>query len=148
MDILNKDAKTEVWDDVTDNIDSEEELNEFIEQNIIKQYKSFSQYFNEYVAVHSLDLPEVMRKSNIDKGYFYNIINGDKKPRRDKIICVCIGAGMDLKHLNRGLRIAKYSKIDPKDERDLRIKYEVNKGVDNVIDVNLKLDEYGLELLK
>lgn len=148
MDILNKYAKTEVWDEATDKIDSEEALNEFIEQNIINQYKSFSQYFNEYVAVHSLELPEVMRNSNIDKGYFYNIINGDKKPRRDKIICICIGAGMDLKHLNRGLRIAQYSRIDSKNERDLRIKYEINKGANNVIDINLKLDEYGLELLK
>lgn len=140
--------ETVTWEQATDNIKTKEELEAFIEENIVKQYKSFKDYFDAYVADHDLELPDIMRKSNIDKGYFYNIVNGDRQPKRDKIICLCIGAGMDQRHVNRGLRIGKYSKLDPKDERDLRIKYAINSGVKSVTDLNIILDDAGLEILK
>lgn len=137
-----------VWEKVTGEITTEKELEEFIDENVEKQYKSFKEYFNVYIAEHDLELPEIMRKSNIDKGYFYNILNGDRKPQRDKIICLCIGARMDLEHLNRGLRLGKFSKLDPKNERDLWIKFAIDKGFDNVIDVNLLLDKKKQDILK
>lgn len=85
--------------------------------------------------------------SNIDKGYFYNIVNGDRQPKRDKVIAICIGCGMDITHLNRALRISKYSKLDPKDERDLRIRFAVNSGYKSVIQINLMLNEAKLDIL-
>lgn len=138
---------TEFWVEATDSIQTQKELDEFIEENIASQYAGFKEYFDEYVAKNDLTLPEIMRKSNIGKGYFYNIINGDRQPKRDKVIALCIGAGMDLKHLDRALRITKYSKLDPKDERDLRIRFAVKQGIDTVLDLNLILDDAGLDIL-
>lgn len=143
-----KETNTKMLEEEASSIQSESELDAFIENNVIGQYKSFSEYFNEYVGAHSLELPPILRKSTLDRGYFYNIVNGDKKPGRDKVLCICIGAGMDVKHLNRGLRIAKYSRLDPKDERDLRIRFAVQNGEDNVLNINIMLDENELEILK
>ena len=140
--------QTEVWEEETDEITSANQLEEFIQKNIKKQYRTFKEYFDDYVAENDLELPVVMRRSNIDKGYFYNIVNGDRKPQRDKVLCICIGAGMDVEHINRALRISKFSKLDPKNERDLRIKFAVKNGINNVIDINIKLDEADLDILK
>ena len=139
---------TGLWEEETDEITSANELEEFIQKNIKKQYRSFKEYFDDYVAENDLELPVIMRRSNIDKGYFYNIVNGDRKPQRDKILCICIGAGMDIEHINRALRISGFSKLDPKNERDLRIKFAIKNGIDNVIDLNIKLDEADLNILK
>ena len=143
-----KTLDTKLLEKEAEGLSSESELDIFIEHNIVNQYKSFSEYFNEYVGAHDLELPPIIRKSNLDRGYFYNIVNGDKKPGRDKVLCICIGAGMDVKHLNRGLRIAKYTKLDPKDERDLRIRFAVQNGEDNILNINITLDENGLEILR
>lgn len=140
--------QTEVWEEETDEITSANQLEEFIQKNIKKQYRTFKEYFDDYVAENDLELPVIMRRSNIDKGYFYNIVNGDRKPQRDKVLCICIGAGMDVEHINRALRISKFSKLDPKNERDLRIKFAVKNGINNVIDINIKLDEADLDILK
>ena len=136
-----------LWEDAAQDIHTKEQLEAFIEDNIASQYSSFKEYFDEYIAEHNLVIPDIMRKSNIDRGYFYNIINGVRQPKRDKVIAVCIAAGMDLAHLNRGLRISKYSKLDPKDERDMRIRFAVNSGVSNVVDLNIELDDAGLDPL-
>lgn len=140
--------ETVTWEEVTDNISSKKELESFIAKNINNQFGSFKEYFNEYVAENDMDLPSVMKKSNIDKGYFYNIVNGDRQPKRDKILCLCIGAGMDVAHINRGLRLGHFSRLDPKNERDLRIKYAVMNGESSVININIMLENEGLEILK
>lgn len=140
--------ETVTWEEVTDNISSKKELESFIAKNINNQFGSFKEYFNEYIAENDMDLPSVMKKSNIDKGYFYNIVNGDRQPKRDKILCLCIGAGMDVAHINRGLRLGHFSRLDPKNERDLRIKYAVMNGESSVININIMLENEGLEILK
>ena len=140
--------ETVTWDEATDNIKSSDQLESFIEDNINSQYRDFKEYFNAYVAEKDLLLPDIMKRSNIDKGYFYNILNGDRKPQRDKIICLCVGAGMDVKHLNRALRLGRFSKLDPKNERDLRIKFAINSGIRDVIAINIMLDEADLDILK
>ena len=136
------------WEAATDSISSRKELELFIAKNINNQHGSFKEYFNEYIAENDLDLPSLMKKSNIDKGYFYNIVNGDRQPKRDKILCLCIGAGMDVAHINRGFRLGHFSRLDPKNERDLRIKYAVMNGESSVIDINIMLEDEGLEILK
>lgn len=140
--------ETITWEEATDSISSKEDLESFIARNINNQIGSFTEYFNKYIAENDIDLPIVMKKSNIDKGYFYNILNGDRQPKRDKILSLCIGAGMDVAHINRGLRLGHYSRLDPKNERDLRIKYAVMKGESNVININIMLEDEGLEILK
>lgn len=139
--------ETITWEQITDDIKDADQLELFIENNIISQYHDFKEFFNAYVAENELVLSEIMKKSNIDKGYFYNIVNGDRQPKRDKIICLCVGAGMDVKHLNRALRLGKFSKLDPKDERDLRIKYAINNGVKDVVAINIMLEEADLDIL-
>ena len=55
---------------------------------------------------------------------------------------------MSVKLIDRGLRIGVEGKLDPKNVRDVLIWYAINKGIDNVVLINIMLDEYGEEILK
>ncbi len=108
-------------------------------------YDTFAQYFNEYIGENNLILSEVIDRSGISKNYAYNIVNGSRNPSRDKIIALCIGAGMNVSTCNRALKIAKEGVLYPKDERDARIIIGINSGITKVIDINIVLEQAGLQ---
>ena len=74
------------------------------EEKYIEKYvyphrsRTFSQYLREYMNQNNIAVADVMKNSGINRNYGYNIINGTrKKPGRDKVIALCIGAGMDIR---------------------------------------------------
>lgn len=93
-------------------------------------------------------MAEVVRQSNISRNYVYNILNGNRNPGRDKIIALCIGAGMNCGQINRALKIAKEGILYAKDERDARIMIAVNNGVKSVTELNLLLEGEGLPIIE
>lgn len=146
---MKQEKKTELLNQEMQDIKTNEALDRFIEDNIVQQYSSFHEYFNEYIGAHDLALPEILKLSNIDKGYFYNIVNGRRQPKRDKILCLCIASGMDVRHTNRALRIGGVSELYPKNERDVRIQFVLNNGVTrSVPEVNMMLHDAGLDILE
>ena len=92
-------------------------------------------------------MSEVIKKSNISRNYVYNIVNGDRNPGRDKIIALCIGAGMNYSEINRALKIAGEGVLYPKNERDARIAAAVNNGIDSVVNLNIILAGEHLRIL-
>lgn len=129
-------------------VKDDETVNDYIRRYTAGNHGTFAEYFNDYMVEEGLDFSEIMEKSNISRNYFYNIVNGDRNPGRDKIIALCIAAGMDYQKINRALKIAKEGVLYPKDERDARIIIAVNNGITSVTEINLILDREGLELIK
>lgn len=127
---------------------SEDEIRDYVEEYTGGSYGSFSRYINEYIGQHQLSMADIIDRSNVSKNYVYNIINGDRSPGRDKIIAICIGAGMNCAEINRGLKIAQKGVLYAKDERDARIMIAVNRGVRSVTELNLILDQAGVEILE
>ncbi|MEG0663099.1 MAG: hypothetical protein RR472_07455, partial [Anaerovoracaceae bacterium] len=108
----------------------------------------FTEYLNLYLAKKGLKLSQVVANSNINKNYVYNITNGmTKNPGRDKLIALCIGAGMTFDEANRGLKIAKVGILYVKNPRDARIGIAMNNGINKVVLVNQMLEQNGLPLL-
>lgn len=143
-----EDETTARLEKILKTVKSESDVDKYIEQHTCGNYDSLSQYFNEYIAKHKLILSEVIEKSGISKNYVYNIINGNRNPGRDKIIALCIGAGMNYDETNRALKIAKAGILYPKDERDARIAIAINNNVGSVIEVNLILEKEDLAVLE
>jgi len=54
---------------------------------------------------------------------------------------------MDVSECNRALKIAKEGVLYPKNERDARIIIAINNGITRVMDINIILDNEGLEPL-
>ena len=128
-------------------IDKQEDVSSFIRSNGNND-SSFREFYSRYIGENHIEVPEILKKSCVSRNYIYNILNGDREPNRDKILALCIAAGMTFAETDRALEIAGKRRIYPKDERDARIAIMINQGVKNVEDINMMLDSYGLEPLK
>lgn len=108
----------------------------------------FYQYLNAYVSRKNMPIHQVISASRINKNYVYNITNGSKKrPGREKIVALCLGAEMNYDELNQGLETGGYRRLDPEDERDVWIAVFVNQKRYDVLQLNIVLADHGLKLL-
>ncbi len=140
--------KTSSLEDALTNVRTQRQREQYLKQYTEAGYGRFADYLNEYLAEHDINLAEVLCRSNISRNYVYNIINGDRNPGREKIIALCIGAGMNCSEINRGLKIAREGILYAKDARDARIMIAVNQGNATVTGINLMLEQEGLPILK
>lgn len=111
-----------------------------------KTFSSLKEYIDDYFF-HHLDITPavIIRDSNLSKNYVYPICNGTKHPSKYKLTAFCIGAHMNLKETQRALTLAGCSKLHPKIPVDSGIIICIHQGCKNVTEVNLFLDENGLE---
>ena len=139
-----KEETTNRLDLLLKNISTREDAIEFAE-NHSAGMRFFYEYLNDYIALKGLVISQVIMDSGISRNYVYNILNGNKKnPGRDKVIALCIAAGMDLTEVNRGLKIAGHNSLYPKNPRDIQIASLINRGEKSVLKINLELHELGL----
>ena len=125
----------------------QDEVSDFLGKNW-NTLSSFGEYYSKYISEKGIDVPDIIKKSGVSRNYIYNILNGDRAPGRDKVLALCIAAGMSFMETDRALELAGERRIYPKDERDARIAIMINQGVQNVTDVNIMLDEYDLDPLR
>ena len=120
-------------------------------ESFIKDYSkknSLHGFLNEIMADHKISIPDLIDRSGISKNYIYNILGGERmNPGRDKVIAICIGLGASFNQTNRALELVKHSALYPRDERDARIAIAINQGIRKVTDVNLMLEQHGLQPL-
>lgn len=116
--------------------------------NTIVPYKNFVEYFFSLEKVKNIKLSEIIQQSGIERTYAYQILNGTKqKPGRDKIIRLCIGAGLTLAETIRALEIAQEGTLYARNKRDVIIAFAINKSCD-VNDTNELLMGFNEEVLK
>lgn len=122
---------------------------EFVKANADTEFEYFYQFMNKMIADKDLDAGRVIKRSGINSNYVYNILNGNRlNPGRDKMISLCIAAGLSYKETQRGLEIAGAAPLYPKNERDSRIAVAINDGITSVCTVNIMLSDHDLEPLK
>lgn len=121
----------------------------YIQKYAVDEEITFGEYLNEIMERNNLSINEVMEASGINRNYGYNIFRGVRShPSRDKVIALCIGAGMTLYETQRALLLSGNAGISPQCERDIRIARMINIRARDVIRLNLWLFEKGLEPLK
>lgn len=109
----------------------------------------FCEFLQNYITHNRKSVADVMNNSRINKNYGYNIINGTRKrPGRDKVLALCIGAGMSLEQVQEALKSAEQPPLDPRNERDVRIAVAINNNICDVMKLNLKLEDKGVEPLQ
>ena len=132
--------KTSRLEDALTNVRTSQQREQFLKQYTEDGYDRFADYLNEYMAEHDIDLAELLCRSNISRNYVYNIINGDRNPGREKIIALCIGAGMNCSEINRALKIAQEGILYAKDES---VHQDVPGMIALVTDI---LSRYGINI--
>ena len=125
------------------------EIETYVREFCSFEQPTFAEYLNHVMTCKGVKTADVLKNSGINKNYGYNIINGIRSnPGRDKIIALCIGAGMNLQEMQTALDIARTGRLLYFDERDVRIAAAVNSGVFKVVEINMILSEHNLRLIE
>lgn len=129
------------------NVDDESNLNDFI-LNTLDTSKNIilCEYLEKVFKEKKLSKSTVIKNANLDRSYAYEILRGDKKPSRDKIIQLCIGGNFTLEETNKALKIGNCGELYPKIMRDSIIIFGINKNLD-VLHINELLYSYNAALL-
>ncbi|WP_416906597.1 helix-turn-helix domain-containing protein [Paraclostridium sordellii] len=70
---------------------------------------------------------DLIKNAEIDRTYGYQILNGTKKPSRDKLLKLCISASLDIQESNKALKLGNVGQLYPKNPRDSIIIFGINK---------------------
>lgn len=133
--------------DILNTIDDEDYLDDFI-NNKSKDLDSLSipSFFDAICKNRKISKSELIRNADIDRTYGYQILNGTKKPSRDKILQLCISANLSLEETNKALKLGNVGELYVKVPRDSVIIFGVNNGF-NLMKINDMLYNRDLETL-
>ena len=108
---------------------------------------TLTSYFSEKLAEKAATASEVIRASQIQRNYGYQILNGQKKPGRDKVIALCLALSLSLDETQKALTISGDGLLYPRKCRDSILIFCINKKL-SVSETNELLYEMKEESLQ
>lgn len=122
-------------------------LDYFAENRGEMQIDSLPEYLERWLKRKDCTKADVVRCSNLNKAYVYQIFLGKKYPSRDKVIALAFGLKLDEKEVQVLLKQAGYRELYPRDPRDALLLYAIghHKGI---IDANEILYDHNIEVLE
>ena len=79
-------------------------LDYFAENRGEMQLDSLPEYLEGWLKQKNCSKADVVRRSNLNKAYVYQIFSGKKYPSRDKVIALAFGLGLDDKEMQTLLK--------------------------------------------
>ena len=141
-------STTRKLSDVLSGIDNTKDMEKFMEEpKVIDSFKNFPDYFRSLTAVQQMESGELIQKSGLERSYFYQVMKERRSPGRDKVLRLCLAAGLDMKETTRALELSENAVLYPRNRRDIILTVAINQkaGVD---EANLLLYKYGEEPLE
>ena len=129
--------------EILSEIDTTREMEQYLETpGVENRFKSFPGYFRSLPAAAALDNGELIQKSGLERSYFYQVMKGTRSPSRDKVLRLCLAAGLTLRETTRALELSGNAVLYPRNRRDIILTVALNQkaGVD---EANLLLYKYG-----
>lgn len=140
-------STTKKLTDILSKIDDTKAMENFMDNpKVTDSYKSFTEYFRSLPAVKKITDSELITLSGIEKSYYYQIFKGSRNPSRDKVLRLCIGAGLSMRETTRALELSQLAPLYPKNRRDIIISVAINQHA-SVLDTDMLLDKYSEEPL-
>jgi len=107
------------------------------------QLPVFHEYVLELCRERKMKKETVIRRAGIERTYGYQLLNGTRKPSRDKVLQLALGLRLDADETKKLLHIAGKSPLYPRLKRDAAVLYCILHGK-SVIDAQLLLQELEL----
>ena len=105
---------------------------------------TFSQYLMFLIKEKGLSNVDVYKRAIVDKKVFSKIKNDPEyHPQKPTVLRLCIGAMLNLDEARDLLARAGYA-LSPCDKTDVVFSYFVENKIYNMIEIDIKLEEYGL----
>lgn len=138
-----RDSTTSDLARILSNIDSTKEMEQYMEiPKVADGFRSFPEYFQSLDKVKEMDRGELIRNSGLERSYFYQVMKGTRSPGRDKVLRLCLAAGLNLRQTTRALELSGNAALYARNRRDIILTVAVNQMAD-VDDTNLLLFRYG-----
>lgn len=96
---------------------------------------SITEFLNEYLKAKNLTKSTVIKKSEINEIYGYQIFAGSRIPSRDKLLSLCIAMEMSLEEAQSVLKIGGFAPLYPKSKRDSIIIHGISSSL-GILDIN------------
>ncbi|MCB7521521.1 hypothetical protein LIZ64_07185 [[Clostridium] hylemonae] len=129
---------------------------------ILKKKRSFKEYLREMPEFIDGDLPayleqmlaqkglkkaEVIRRSQLDRNYAYQIFSGMRKPARDKLLALGFGMSLSVDEMQKVLKVSESPVLYVRNKRDSIILFGLDKHV-SVGEMNELLYEMGEDIIE
>lgn len=133
--------------DLQNELSNAHNIDQYLKNNedyIIDQ--SLAQYFCDVLNQKSISKQDVIKRSDLNEIYAYQIISGKRVPSRNKLICLCIGAKFTVEETNETLQVGGFSPLFPKIKRDSIIFFGIKNSY-SVWQINEELYSHKLQTL-
>lgn len=77
-----------------------------------------SEYLSDMIVLKKTQKGEIIRRSNLDRGYVYDIFSGKKMPSRDKVLAICFALPLSAEETQMLLKSTGYPPLYIRLERD------------------------------
>jgi len=125
-----------------------QDLNSFVAENEKSFYNNtIREHFDMLLEKYGISKANAIKRSNIERGYAYQIMRGKKDAKRDKYIRLALGMGLNLEDTQQLLTIARHGVLYSKILRDAIIIYSINNHLD-VVRLEWLLEEQHVEPLE
>lgn len=125
-----------------------ESLDKFEEENGSEIYdQSVSEYLNELLIKYDAKRSEIAKRANFDEGYMYQIFNGRRNAKRDKLLRLAFGFPLTLEETQRLLQLGGCGELYVRRKRDVYLMFALEKGYD-VLQTNDLLYDKGVEIIE
>lgn len=108
---------------------------------------SLTELLENYLHEKHLEKADVIRDSNLDRVYAYQIFSGLHKPGRDKLLCLAFGLHLNVPETQLLLKTAQLAPLYPRITRDVFI-LEAIFQEQSLMLCNENLETHGQPLLQ
>lgn len=130
-------------------LESKNDFYEYVKENAEEfTDKTLSELLNDFCDASGLEKSEIIKYSNLDKTYAYQMFSGMKKnPSRNKLLMLCFGMKLNVKKVQTLLKKAGYPTLYPRIKRDSALIFSLEQKL-TLIEANELLYELGEEILE
>lgn len=108
---------------------------------------SLPDYIDLIIQKKKLKKSEVVKNAGLHRTYAYQIMSGQKKPSRDKLLTLAFGLELTLEEAQKMLTLAEFNPLYPKNKRDSVVIYAICNKYD-LMATNHLLYDHGEEVIE
>ena len=120
-------------------------LKNYLSRNEKEFLLPLNEYLTNLLSEKNLELKDIVKNSNLNRIYVYQIFSGKKiNPSRKKILAIGFAMNLNLEEMQYLLKYAKKNPLYPRDEWDSIIISAIEQKL-NVLQTNELLEQLGEE---
>ena len=113
--------------------------------NLIKM--ELHEYIQNILNSKGISNGQLIKNSGLDRNYTYQILSGDKKPSRDKVLAICFALKLSFEEIQNLLKATGYPILYARIKRDSIIIFALQHNI-TLTDTNELLFDLGHSLIQ